>query len=843
MKKSLKTFNNFKSITIIYRSQILVILSLLLSTSSFAQNGVGINTTTPVSSFEVNGSVGNTVTTVTVSTTLNANHHIVICNNASTAITITLPTANAVTGRNYQIKRNETSTANVTISGTIDGVSNRIITNANEAINLVSDGVEWKTLTGNSASGWALNGNAGTSSATNFIGTTTGQALKIRTNNTEKMTVNANGFVGVGITDPTARMVIKDTLEIRRVGTQSQLLFTNTIGSGDFRIGGDGGDIHWQGGGGRNLQMGSFWATILGGDRQITGFPAYGSRIGGTGVLVLGQRNASVPLGIQAFSGSQTANLTEWRNSSNTVLSSVNPSGHLAIGNNNPTSNLQTVGSFAKGYIAPTGNLTLTGSHSTILANNGAIAITLTLPAGNTCQGRVYEIKKPLSSIANVTLAGTIDGVINLVLSNPGESVILVSDGTNWISHSRSIPSSSVNSWSITGNASSNPSTNFIGTSDAQDFVLRTNNVERLRLLSNGNLNIGTASSSTTIKFHNYLSNRKLSLWEDFDNEHQFYGLGINPNRLRYQIANTTDSHSFFAGTSSTTSNELMRLNGNGTLSLGNTQNTNKFHIYETVGTVATINNGTIVLEHGNVGGSSSIMFKSTVNPSTDFAHITYSEDGSGNGTSNENGLLTIGIQNDIPGSPWVDDIALMPSGFVGINTIAPDAMLSVNGDASKIGGGSWATFSDRRLKKDINLYTDGLAKLLKINPVTFKYNGKGPYSDTTTEYVGVIAQEIQDVVSYTVDTVLMKLNKTDSSPTSLLSYDPSSLTYLTINAIKEQQLLIENLQKQVAKLLIENEILEDKQTRDLDALRDEFTWMKAMVSNNKNGETVAAQK
>src|SRR3954454_20657647 len=36
-------------------------------------------------------------------------------------------------------------------------------------------------------------------------------------------------------------------------------------------------------------------------------------------------------------------------------------------------------------------------------------------------------------------------------------------------------------------------------------------------------------------------------------------------------------------------------------------------------------------------------------------------------------------------------------TGRVGIGTTAPDQLLSVNGDASKVGGGSWQTFSDER--------------------------------------------------------------------------------------------------------------------------------------------------
>lgn len=50
----------------------------------------------------------------------------------------------------------------------------------------------------NASGGWSLVGNQGTSSSIHFLGTTDDQPLKIRTNNTEKMAILANGFVGIG---------------------------------------------------------------------------------------------------------------------------------------------------------------------------------------------------------------------------------------------------------------------------------------------------------------------------------------------------------------------------------------------------------------------------------------------------------------------------------------------------------------------------------------------------------------------------------------------------------------------------------------------------------------------
>lgn len=40
--------------------------------------------------------------------------------------------------------------------------------------------------------------------------------------------------------------------------------------------------------------------------------------------------------------------------------------------------------------------------------------------------------------------------------------------------------------WAITGNSGTTVNSNFIGNTDAVDLGLRTNNVERMRLMANG---------------------------------------------------------------------------------------------------------------------------------------------------------------------------------------------------------------------------------------------------------------------------------------------------------------------------------------------------------------------
>lgn len=48
-------------------------------------------------------------------------------------------------------------------------------------------------------------------------------------------------------------------------------------------------------------------------------------------------------------------------------------------------------------------------------------------------------------------------------------------------------------SWTLNGNSGTNSSTNFLGTTDSNDLVIKTNNAERIRINSAGNIGIGTA--------------------------------------------------------------------------------------------------------------------------------------------------------------------------------------------------------------------------------------------------------------------------------------------------------------------------------------------------------------
>jgi hypothetical protein len=130
--------------------------------------------------------------------------------------------------------------------------------------------------------------------------------------------------------------------------------------------------------------------------------------------------------------------------------------------------------------------------------------------------------------------------------------------------------------------------------------------------------------------------------------------------------------------------------------------------------------------------------------------------------------------------------------GNVGIGTTAPTDTLSVNGTASKPGGGTWAVFSDERLKNIKGNYTSGLKAIMQLQPLRFEYRQNNALGlKSGGEHVGFGAQSLQKVMPEAVTK--------NSEGYLMVNSDP--ILWAMLNAIKEQQQEIAELKKEVRKL------------------------------------------
>ena len=430
-------------------------------------------------------------------------------------------------------------------------------------------------------------------------------------------------------------------------------------------------------------------------------------------------------------------------------------------------------------------------------------------------------------------------------------------------------PSGALNAWSLTGNAGTNPATNFIGTTDAQDWVVKSNNLERMRVLANGNVGIGTSTpnSNFVVKSPNYqyqmsyygdlsplgLSELKITNpYNDMnDNRANLILEGMSGNLSlenhhdgntpsnRYTALRNTTINDFHFITN--TGNKAITVNQISNVGINTASPLGRFHVNNDVtgadSSVVVTSNGDIASGSGNsiMGSALSISRNeanmkylgwlgnlNTINGAGSVFAIT---NGLGSVESgvvgvNTTGYPTYGAPNDAfirasvalgnlnlisssgnlnlntgtNGVATVPKMSIRQGGNVGIGTISPTSLLSVNGTADKPGGGMWGAASDERVKSDIKPFTDGLSLLLKLKPVTFKYNEKSGYSDMNKTFVGFIAQDVEKVAPYMVSSY-----DDSEGPSGLKDkrqFDESALSKIMLNAIQEQQVMIQEQQK-----------------------------------------------
>jgi Chaperone of endosialidase len=430
---------------------------------------------------------------------------------------------------------------------------------------------------------------------------------------------------------------------------------------------------------------------------------------------------------------------------------------------------------------------------------------------------------------ANLNLAA--NGVANLMY-NTSLSKWVVTGGQGFITD-----------WSLVGNGNTTAGTNFIGTTNAQDLVFKTNDTEKLRIQSSGNIGVGhnspdanlhlygvgqsgftptshglTAVHGAEIAFSaNGFSNPAASI-QLLDYNAYSSGLCFNVHK-----GTSNGGTGIFADNWPTDVIQAMTIDNRGYVGIGTGSPGAALHVSSNN---AGLYNDILLSGYNNADIP---VFNIRRARGTDVAPVNL-VNGDGLGGNHYYGYVgggwsyLSGVYGNYEGNGTnsLSSLSFMSSnslrmvldenGNLGINTTTPTAgfKLSVNGTAEKTGSTSWAIFSDSRIKRNVRQFTEGLATLEKINPVWFQYNNKSGYEDTTKTYVGVIAQEVEKVAPYMVEKT-----KTANFDDQRV-YDSNALNYILVNSVKE-------LSDENKKLKAENAALKaavEKNSHDIESIK-----------------------
>ncbi len=141
--------------------------------------------------------------------------------------------------------------------------------------------------------------------------------------------------------------------------------------------------------------------------------------------------------------------------------------------------------------------------------------------------------------------------------------------------------------------------------------------------------------------------------------------------------------------------------------------------------------------------------------------------------------LSRFGTSTEVPMLTFVDL-------NVGINALAPTSKLHVNGACANVSG-AWTTISDASVKQDVAPYTRGLAAIVALKPVQFRYAKGTPFAEAekpSRQLFGLIADEVKPHVPEIVGTTKATVGKKEGVELSTL--EPGNLIYALINAVKE---------------------------------------------------------
>lgn len=135
---------------------------------------------------------------------------------------------------------------------------------------------------------------------------------------------------------------------------------------------------------------------------------------------------------------------------------------------------------------------------------------------------------------------------------------------------------------------------------------------------------------------------------------------------------------------------------------------------------------------------------------------------------------------------------------------------VSLNISYAQIAADSKAIKPGQSLKTVLGDYEKGLDAVLNLNPKIYKYNGKGGMNETKTERVGLLVEEYAKVAPGSVKNYSYSKNGRSGKTSEAFSIeDPTEIIYMLINAVKEQQAVIDDFKNKFETLSNEKKAID----------------------------------
>jgi hypothetical protein len=294
------------------------------------------------------------------------------------------------------------------------------------------------------------------------------------------------------------------------------------------------------------------------------------------------------------------------------------------------------------------------------------------------------------------------------------------------------------NGWAVTGNAGTNPATNFLGTTDNQAFEIKVNGQRVGRFEPAGGLpNVILGDRGNSVLAGATMATVSGGGWASL------FGAGNGDNIVTGSGGTVGGGVGNQAGDDdgNTGTGQYITVGGGFyNTAAGEISTIGGGHLNTAPGGWSTVPGGYSNQAGGNMSlaaGNSAKVRSAAQTGSTygDYGTFVWADSPAG-GNSGVDFVST-----------GVNQFLVRAGGGVGINTNNPSGFtLAVNGTAAKPGGGTWSTFSDARLKRDVRPLEGTLERLLALRGVRFEYIDPEALHEPAGTRIGMLAQEVERV-------------------------------------------------------------------------------------------------